>query len=99
MKKYIIGMLAMIMIIVASAFALTPKKPAVKAENTYWFLMDASGTNVTTTQVTDPSTLCPSKVLPDCARKYNESQTEIVSGVRQVKSSQVNAEIDFRSKD
>ena len=59
--------------------------------------MDANG-HVTTTQVSDPSTLCPKKILPDCAREYNESQTEIVGGVRQVKASEVNAEIDFRSK-
>jgi hypothetical protein len=98
MKKYIIGMIAMIMIVVASAFALTPKKPAPKVENTYWFLMDASGTHVTNTQVSDPSTLCPKRISPDCARLYNESQTEIAGGVRQVKASQANAQIDFRSK-
>lgn len=96
MKKYIVGMLAMIMIVVASAFAIAGKTTPVKAETTYWFEMDAQG-NVTTTQLTDPSTLCP---LPGdgCAREYNESQTEIVGGARQVKESQVDLEIASRAK-
>lgn len=98
MKKYIFGILAMIMIIVASAFAMADKTTPVKTDPTYWFAMDASGTSVTTTQVTDPVSLCPNRVLPDCARKYNESQTEIVAGVRQVKAGQENSQIDFRSK-
>ena len=98
MKKYIFGIVAMIMIIVASAFAMADKTTPVKTDPTYWFAMDASGTSVTTTQLTDPETLCPKKTLPNCAREYEESQTEIVNGVRQVKSSQVNSQIDFRSK-
>lgn len=102
MKKFKISMFALIAIVMgiaASAFTVVHTNVRPKAENTYWFLMDASGTQVTTTQVTDPSTLCPAKIAPDCAREYDESQTEIVGGVRQVKSSQVNSEIDFRSKD
>ncbi|MDE3184847.1 MAG: hypothetical protein KGM16_15660 [Bacteroidota bacterium] len=99
-KMSIFAVIAIVMGIAASAFTEANTKALPKTtETTYWFLMDASGTNVTTTQVSDPSTLCPAKILPDCAREYNESQTEIVGGVRQVKSSQVNAEIDFRSKD
>jgi hypothetical protein len=96
MKKYIIGMVAMIMIVVASAFAIAGKTTPVKADTTYWFEMDDQG-NVTTTQLTDPSTLCP---LPGdgCAREYNASQTEIVGGVRQVKASQVDLEIASRAK-
>ena len=97
MKKYIIGMIAMIMIVVASAFAMADKTaPAKVSTTTYWFLMDGAG-NVTTTQVTDPSNLCPLSG-DGCAREYNDSQTEIVGGVRQVKSSQVNLEIDSRAK-
>ena len=99
MKKYILGMIAIIMIVVSSAFTMAKNNSGSRLETTYWFLMDASGTNVTTAQVTDPSTLCPNQILPDCARKYNESQTEVVSGIRQVKSGEVDSEIDFRSKE
>lgn len=98
MKKYIFGMIAILMIIVASVFAMADKTTPVKTDPTYWFAMDASGTTVTTTQVTNPLTLCPKRTLPNCAREYDESQTEIVSGVRQVKASEVNSQIDFRSK-
>jgi hypothetical protein len=97
MKKYIIGMLAIIMIAIASAFTITHKTaPAKQDPVTYWFQMDAQG-NVTTTQLSDPSTLCP---LPGdgCARQYNENQTQIVGGVRQVKASQVDLEIASRAK-
>jgi len=98
-KISIFAVLAIVMGIAASAFteANTNVHPKT-TETTYWFLMDATGQQVTTTQVSDPTPLCPKKIQPDCARKYNESQTEVVGGVRQVKASQVNAEIDFRTK-
>lgn len=97
-KVSIFAVIAIIMGIAASAFTAphTSSLPTAP-ETTYWFLMDANG-HVTTTQVSDPSTLCPKRILPDCAREYNDSQTEIVGGVRQVKAGQENAEIDFRSK-
>ena len=98
MKKYIIGMIAMIMIIVASAFTMAGKTVPVKTETTYWFEMDALGTHVTSTQVSDPVSLCPN-AGDDCARKYNESQTEIVGTVRQVKSGQENLQIASRGKE
>ena len=98
MKKYILGTIAIIMIVVASAFAVANKTvPAKTTDTTYWFLMDANG-NVTTTQVTNPSSLCPQQG-DGCAREYNQSQTEIVGGVREVKSDQVNHQIASRAKD
>lgn len=97
-KVSIFAVIAILMGIAASAFTVPHSNVLPKtSETTYWFLMDANG-HVTTTQVTNPSTLCPKKILPDCAREYNESQTEIVGGVRQVKAIEENAEIDFRSK-
>lgn len=98
MKKYFFWFAIIVMAISISAFSAKRSEKKV-LENTYWFLMDASGTQVTTTQVTDPSALCPSVASSDCARKYNESQTEIVAGTRKVKAGQVNAPIDFRGKD
>ncbi len=98
-KISIFAVLAIVMGIAASAFTKANTNTIPKStETTYWFLMDATGQQVTTTQVSDPTPLCPKKIQPDCAREYNESQTEVVGGVRQVKASQVNAEIDFRSK-
>jgi hypothetical protein len=96
MKKYMLGIIAMAIIAVASAFTIAHKTAPAKAEATYWFEMDAQG-NVTTTQPSDPSALCP---LPGdgCAREYNESQTKIVGGVRQVKASQVDSQIASRAK-
>ena len=85
--------------VIGLTFAFKPAKADSKMENTYWFLMNADGTTVSTNIVSDPSTLCPALDQPNCARKYNESQTQVISGVRQVKSSQVNSQIDFRSKD
>ena len=97
MKKYIIGFILMAMIVITSAFTFAQNTVAKKSPlTTYWFLMDANG-NVTTTQPSDPFTVCP---IPGdgCAREYNASQTEIVSGVRQVKAGQVNHQIDSRAK-
>jgi hypothetical protein len=99
MKKYILGIFALLLVVGFSAFKIVTKNSEAKKEATYWFLMNASGTTITTTQVTDPSDLCPLKINPDCARQYNESQTEEVLGVRQVKAAEVNSQIDFRSKD
>ncbi len=65
-------------------------------DTTYWFAMDGSG-HVTSTQVTDLDHLCPD-FGDGCARQYNQSQTQIVGGVRQVKASEVNNEIDSRAK-
>ncbi len=97
MKKYLFGMITMMIIIVASAFAVVNKTTSVKTDPTYWFEMDASGTHVTATQLSNPASLCPNPGS-DCARQYNESQTVIVGGVRQVKAGQENLQIDSRGK-
>ena len=97
MKKYMIGMIAMIIIVVASAFTVVNKTTAVKSDPTYWFAMDASG-HVTTTQVTNPLTLCP-LAGDGCAREYNQNQTIVVGGIRQVKPGQENLEIASRAKE
>ncbi|MEO6868857.1 MAG: hypothetical protein ABI168_04375 [Ginsengibacter sp.] len=97
MKKYFIPMIAIALIIFASAFTIINKNSHPKpTETTYWFAMDAYG-NVTNTQVTDLNNLCPYDG-DGCARQYNQSQTEIVSGVRQVKASQVDFEIGSKAK-
>ena len=99
MKKYALVIVALVMVLTASAFVIT-NTSNTESQSTYWFLMDESGSSVTSTQVANPDDLCPSKLEePDCARKYTESQTEIIGGVRQVKASEVNNHIDFRSKD
>ncbi len=99
MKKYALILIAVVMVLTASAFVISNNSKA-ESSSTYWFLMDASGKSVTTTQVSSPDDLCPEKLEdPDCAREYNESQTEIIGGVRQVKASEVDNHIDFRSKD
>ena len=89
-------MIVMAMVAITSAFTAVEKQAPVKMhDTTYWFLMDNG--QVTTTQVTDPSSLCP-LTGDGCAREYNANQTEIVNGVRQVKPDQVNLEIDSRAK-
>lgn len=99
MKKYVFILVAAVTVITASAFAISNKSEA-EPEATYWFLMDAAGTSVTTNQVSNPNDLCPDQLEePDCARQYTESQTEITGGVRHVKSSEVNNYIDYRSKE
>jgi len=99
MKKYALVIVAVIMVLTASAFVIANKSNSESSSSSYWFLMDASGTSVTTTQVSDPDNLCPDQLVePDCARLYSESQTEIISGVRSVKASEVDNHIDFRSK-
>jgi len=99
MKKYALILIAVVTVLTASAFVIT-NESKVESSSTYWFLMDASGTSVTTTQVSSPDDLCPDKLEdPDCAREYSESQTEVIAGVRRVKPSEVNNHIDFRSKD
>ena len=104
MKKYAILVVAVIMVLTASAFVVASKSNT-KATSTstsasYWFLMDDSGTSVTTNQVSNPESLCSDQLIePDCARLYSDSQTEIISGVRHVKASEVDNFIDYRSKD
>ena len=99
MKKYALLIVAVIMVLTASAFVIANKSNS-ESSSSYWFLMDASGTSVTTTQVSNPDNLCPEQLdEPDCAREYSESQTEIISGVRHVKASEVDNFIDYRSKD
>ena len=99
MKKYALVIVAVVMVLTASAFVITNTSDT-ESQSTYWFLMDASGSSVTSTQVSNPDNLCPDKLEdPDCAREYSESQTEIIGGMRQVKASEVNNHIDFRSKD
>lgn len=84
------------MVAITSAFtAVVKQAPEKMHDTTYWFLMNNG--QVTTTEVSDPSTLCP-LTGDGCAREYNASQTEIVNGVRQVKPDQVNLEIDSRAK-
>ena len=97
MKKYAFLVVAAILVVAASAFVIASQSHT--EPSTYWFLMDESGTSVTTTQVSDPASLCSDQLIePDCARQYSESQTEIVNGVRTVKASEVDNPIDFRSK-
>lgn len=100
MKKYALVIVAVIMVLTASAFVIANKSNSESSSTSYWFLMDASGTSVTTTQVSNPESLCPDQMAdPDCARSYSESQTEVDgNGVRSVKSSEINNFIDFRSK-
>lgn len=104
MKKYAFILVAVIMVLTASAFVIASQSnsesSAASSSTTYWFLMDASGSSVTTTQVSNPDNLCPDKLEdPDCARQYTESQTEVIAGVRQVKAAEVHNHIDFRSRD
>ena len=99
MKKYALVIVAVIMVLTASAFVIANQSNS-ESSTTYWFLMDESGTSVTTTQVSNPDELCPDQLTePDCARLYSESQTEVISGVRSVKASEVDNFIDYRSKD
>lgn len=99
MRKYALILIAVVMVLAASAFVISNKSNS-ESSTTYWFLMDESGTSVTTTQVSNPDDLCPEKLEdPDCAREYTESQTEVIAGVRSVKASEVDNHIDFRSKD
>ena len=79
--------------------AFKPANTDSKRETSYWFLMNPDGITVSTNIVSDPSTLCPQSDEKDCARKYDESQTEVISGIRHVKSSQVDLQKDFRSKE
>ncbi len=95
MKKYILGLTIMALVVFASAFT-HPRSVQKSPTTTYWFLMDSQG-NVTTTQVSDPNTLCP-LAGDGCAREYDASQTEIVNGVRQVKPDQVNLDIASKAK-
>ncbi|OFX61122.1 MAG: hypothetical protein A2066_12530 [Bacteroidetes bacterium GWB2_41_8] len=98
MKKYAFLIVAAIIVVAASAFVIASQSNP-ESETSYWFLMDESGEIVTTDQVSDPSSLCPDKLSePDCARLYSESQTEIINGVRSVKSSEVDNFSDHRSK-
>jgi len=100
MKKYALVIVAVIMVLTASAFVIANKSNTEATTTTYWFLMDESGTSVTTTQLSNPDDLCPNQLTePDCARQYSESQTEIIGGVRSVKASETDNHIDFRSKD
>lgn len=100
MKKYAFIVIAVLMVLTASAFVIAGKSTAKATSSSYWFLMDASGTSVTTNQVSNPDDLCPDKLSqPDCAREYTSSQTELIGGVRHVKASEVNNFIDYRSKD
>jgi len=97
MKKYILGLIVMALVAITSAFTLPGNKAVHKSPTTtYWFLMDSQG-NVTTTQPTDLSSVCP-LTGDGCAREYDASQTEIVNGIRQVKPDQVNLQIDSRAK-
>jgi len=98
LKIAVFAVIAIVMGIAASAFSGPPSSDVSMVENTYWFQMDASGTHVTTTQLSDPLTVCPN-LGDDCARKYTESQTIVVSGVRKVKAGQENLEIDSRGKE
>jgi len=101
MKKYAFLVVAVIMVLTASAFVVANKSntKATTTSTTYWFQMDESGTSVTTTQVSNPDDLCPDKLTePDCTRQYSASQTEVIGGVRHVKASETNNYIDFRSK-
>jgi len=100
MKKYAFLFVAVIMVLTASAFVIANKSNTETTSTTYWFLMDASGTSVTTSQVSNPDDLCPDQLSePDCSRQYSESQTEVIGGVRHVKASEVDNFIDYRSKD
>lgn len=98
MKKYAFLIVAAIIVVAASAFVIASQSTP-ESETSYWFLMDESGEIVTTNQVSDPASLCPDKLSePDCARLYSESQTEIINGVRSVKSTEVDNFSDHRSK-
>ena len=99
MKKYALILVAVVLVMSASAFVLANQSNS-QPPATYWFLMDASGTQVTTNQSSDVDLDCPEQLTePDCARQYLESQTEIIGGVRHVKASEVNNFIDYRSKE
>lgn len=99
MKKYALIIVAAIIVAAASAFVIAGDNHPVSS-STYWFLMDETGTSVTSMQVSSPESLCPDKLdEPNCAREYLESQTEIINGVRSVKASEVDNYIDYRSKD
>ena len=99
MKKYVLIFAAVVMVLTASAFVVVNNSSS-QPPSTYWFLMDESGEHLTNISSENPPSSCPDQLdEPDCARQYLESQTEIVAGVRQVKSSEVDNFIGYRSKD
>jgi len=99
MKKYALILVAVVLVMSASAFVVANQSNS-QPPATYWFLMDESGEHLTNISSENAPSSCPDQLdEPDCARQYLESQTEIVGGVRQVKSAEVDNFIDYRSKD
>ena len=67
MKKYALILVAVVLVMSASAFVVANQSNS-QPPATYWFLMDASGTQVTTTQSADVDLDCSNKdIEPDCA--------------------------------
>lgn len=98
MKRYMMIMLMAATVGLTSAFTLFDNsQKASDKHSTFWFLMDDDG-NVTTTPVSDPFALCP-EIGDGCAREYDESQTQIINGVRSVKPGQVDLPISSRARE
>ena len=66
-------------------------------EDQYWFEMDASG-NIPTDEIPSPSLLCKKEVLKNCARQYNESQTELIGDERHVLPEEIDSPVDWRTR-
>ncbi|RKD90844.1 hypothetical protein [Mangrovibacterium diazotrophicum] len=99
MKKYALILVAVVLVMSTSAFVVANQSSS-QQQATYWFLMDESGENLTNISSQSQPSSCTERLdEPDCARQYLESQTEIVGGIRQVKSAEVDNFIDYLSKD
>ncbi|MBL1411227.1 hypothetical protein [Sphingobacterium faecale] len=73
-------------------------KSDVQAE--YWFLMDAAGTTPLPGEVNEIDLPCPDdNEIPDCARKYLDSQTTGTGASRTVITSEIGNHKDFRTRE
>ena len=72
MKKYLLGLFAIVLAIGFSAFTAAPKQSAEKAITTYWFFTQDDGTpiNSATLQTSDPSDCDNTHLTKICVREY-----------------------------
>lgn len=98
LKMNLFAIIALVIAGVTMSFKMADKSSDIVA-NQYWFEMNAAGTTPLPGPLEDVDEVCPSKATtPNCARLYNESQTTGSGSSRTVISSQINNQVDHRTR-
>ncbi|WP_148909625.1 hypothetical protein [Sphingobacterium allocomposti] len=98
-RKNFLMVVALATVIGFSAFKMAETTKSEDSQSQFWFAMDASGETPLPGPISSVDEICPDKEeQANCARLYNANQTTGSGNSRTVIPSEINNEVDHRTR-